>query len=177
MTAEELNEILKAVNANRPHVTQTMNFNAPIGQQIAHVDRIEAHFDKDMGMQVVNDMGKDAENGQNTCALDMSNIFNNPQGINDDGDMWLLLVAAKARRKSFKHLPDFVDWAFETFDVPFDKEDCKNKLQARMRNQGWDTIRNQETMISFIKDFRHRESERISDTHRANTLYVAIQGI
>lgn len=60
MTAEELAEVMRMVNANRPHVTQTMNFNAPIGQQIAHVDRIEAHFDKDMGMQVVNadEMGK-----------------------------------------------------------------------------------------------------------------------
>lgn len=54
MTADELAEVLKTVNANRPQVTQTMNFNAPIGQQIAHVDRIEAHFDKDMGMQIVN---------------------------------------------------------------------------------------------------------------------------
>ena len=54
MTTEELAEVLKTVNANRPQVTQTMNFNAPIGQQIAHVDKIEAHFDKDMGMQVVN---------------------------------------------------------------------------------------------------------------------------
>lgn len=52
MTAEELAEVLKAVNANRPQ--QTMNFNAPIGQQIAHVDKIEAHFDKDMGMQISN---------------------------------------------------------------------------------------------------------------------------
>ncbi len=40
MTAEELAEVLKTVNANRPQVTQTMNFNAPIGQQIAHVDKI-----------------------------------------------------------------------------------------------------------------------------------------
>lgn len=55
MTAEELAEVLRAVNANRPHVTQTMNFNGSIGQQIAHVDKIEAHFDKDMGMQVVSD--------------------------------------------------------------------------------------------------------------------------
>lgn len=54
MTAEELAEVLKTVNANRPQVTQTMNFNAPIGQQIAHVDKIEAHFDKDMGMQITN---------------------------------------------------------------------------------------------------------------------------
>ena len=31
----------------------TFNFNAPVGQNIAHVDRLEAHFDKDMTMQVV----------------------------------------------------------------------------------------------------------------------------
>lgn len=52
MTAEELEAVLKAVNANRPQVVQTMNFNAPIGQQIAHVDKIEAHFDKDMKMEI-----------------------------------------------------------------------------------------------------------------------------
>lgn len=54
MTKEELEEVMKAVDANRPHITQTMNFNAPIGQQISHVDKIEAHFDKDMGMQITN---------------------------------------------------------------------------------------------------------------------------
>ena len=31
----------------------TFHFNAPVGQNIAHVDRLEAHFDKDMTMQVV----------------------------------------------------------------------------------------------------------------------------
>ena len=31
----------------------TFNFNAPVGQNIAHVDRLEAHFDKDMTMQVI----------------------------------------------------------------------------------------------------------------------------
>lgn len=31
----------------------TFNFNAPVGQNIAHVDHLEAHFDKDMSMQVV----------------------------------------------------------------------------------------------------------------------------
>ena len=29
------------------------NFNAPVGQNIAHVDKLEAHFDKDMTMQVM----------------------------------------------------------------------------------------------------------------------------
>ena len=33
----------------------TNNFNAPIGQYIAHVDKIEAHFDKDMTMQIASD--------------------------------------------------------------------------------------------------------------------------
>ena len=31
----------------------TFNFHAPVGQQIAHVDKLEAHFDKDMSMQVI----------------------------------------------------------------------------------------------------------------------------
>lgn len=54
MTPEELAELQKTINANRPQITQIMNFNAPIGQQIAHVDKIEAHFDKDMGIQISN---------------------------------------------------------------------------------------------------------------------------
>lgn len=35
----------------------TFHFHAPVGQQIAHVDKIEAHFDKDMNMQVMNPDG------------------------------------------------------------------------------------------------------------------------
>ena len=31
----------------------TFHFHAPVGQNIAHVDKLEAHFDKDMTMQVV----------------------------------------------------------------------------------------------------------------------------
>jgi hypothetical protein len=38
-------------NGNNFHFT--FNFHAPVGQQIAHVDKLEAHFDKDMSMQVV----------------------------------------------------------------------------------------------------------------------------
>ena len=54
MTEEELAEVLKAVHAHRPQVTQTFNFHAPVGQQIAHVERMEVHFDKEMQMQVGN---------------------------------------------------------------------------------------------------------------------------
>ena len=61
MTSEEISELLKAAVQARPQVTQTLNFNASVGQQIAHVDKIEAHFDKDMGMQVAN--AGDIENG------------------------------------------------------------------------------------------------------------------
>ncbi len=52
MTEEELKQIVAAIGHQTPKVTQTFNFNAPIGQQIAHVDRIEAHFDKGMGMNI-----------------------------------------------------------------------------------------------------------------------------
>ena len=43
----------------------TFNFHAPVGQQIAHVDKLEAHFDKDMTMQVV-----DTEAMMNADAVD-----------------------------------------------------------------------------------------------------------
>ena len=38
-------------------ISFTFNFNAPVGQNIAHVDKLEAHFDKDMTMQVVDTKG------------------------------------------------------------------------------------------------------------------------
>ena len=43
---ETMNETMNTLNF-------TFNFNAPVGQNIAHVDKLEAHFDKDMTMQVV----------------------------------------------------------------------------------------------------------------------------
>ena len=52
METTELTELLRAVSASRPNVSQTMNYYAPIGQQIAHVDRIDAHFDRNMGISV-----------------------------------------------------------------------------------------------------------------------------
>ena len=38
----------------------TFNFNAPVGQNIAHVDKLEAHFDKEMTMQVVDTKAMEA---------------------------------------------------------------------------------------------------------------------
>ena len=38
----------------------TFNFNAPVGQNIAHVDKLEAHFDRDMTMQVMDTKAMEA---------------------------------------------------------------------------------------------------------------------
>jgi len=40
-------------NANLP-IQLTVNFNASVGQQILHVDSINARFDKDMNMEILN---------------------------------------------------------------------------------------------------------------------------
>lgn len=37
---------------DKPTIQQTINYFGNIGQQINHVDTIEAHFDKNMGIQV-----------------------------------------------------------------------------------------------------------------------------
>lgn len=66
---------MKNLNNNeddKPVVQQTFNFYAPIGQQIAHVDKIEAHFDKDMGMQV-----------------DGQNITPQPTSTNSPDEEWI----------------------------------------------------------------------------------------
>jgi hypothetical protein len=39
--------------AEEKNLTFNFHFNAPVGQNIAHVDKLEAHFDKDMSMQIV----------------------------------------------------------------------------------------------------------------------------
>lgn len=68
MTNEELLELMNAALAARPNITQTMNFNAPIGQQIAHVDKIEAHFDRNMGMSIM--QADSVREGSNEDATD-----------------------------------------------------------------------------------------------------------
>jgi len=50
-----------------------MIFNAPTGQQIAHVDKIDAHFDKDMGMQIVNE--DEVNSSPQHSSSDIDNIF------------------------------------------------------------------------------------------------------
>lgn len=82
MTAEELEAVLKAVNTNRPQ--QTMIFNGPIGQQIAHVDKIEAHFDKDMKMEIagaeeVELVEAESEDGSKEGSFPLTNLIFNPR--------------------------------------------------------------------------------------------------
>ena len=75
MTHEEMTELLKLMNESRPKITQTFHFNAPIGQQIAHVDKIEAHFDKDMTMQVYDSPA--------IAPADNSGVPDTPSGVPD----------------------------------------------------------------------------------------------
>ena len=55
--------------SNERNIHFTFNFNAPIGQNIAHVDKLEAHFDKDMTMQVVDtkSIENDEQEGENNA--------------------------------------------------------------------------------------------------------------
>ena len=84
MIPEEKKEMTDSTNPKteqRQNVNQTFNFYAPIGQQIAHVDKIEAHFDKDMTMHYDEsdgtlsvDNGKEnadfSDNGKSDCPAD-----------------------------------------------------------------------------------------------------------
>lgn len=55
--------------SNERNIHFTFNFNAPVGQNIAHVDKLEAHFDKDMTMQVVdtNRIVNEVEEGESNA--------------------------------------------------------------------------------------------------------------
>ena len=92
-------------NNEKPVVQQTFNFYGPIGQQIAHVDKIEAHFDKDMGM-VVN--GQDVSAGsQPMCAEDDSlvdEISGCFFGIIEDAREFVRLVRAVKRPTEITNL-------------------------------------------------------------------------
>lgn len=64
-------------NQQKPVIQQTFNFNAPIGQMIAHVDKIDAHFDKGMGMQVMNAESVDSQGAASQDAA-MSSASTSP---------------------------------------------------------------------------------------------------
>lgn len=49
--------------SNEKTINFTFNFNAPVGQNIAHADKVEVHFDKDMTMQVIDTDSAIKQNG------------------------------------------------------------------------------------------------------------------
>lgn len=100
--------------------------------------------------------GSEVKN-EESCGLSCSNLFTDKDGIKDTGDMWLLLIAAAARKKHF------------------DKEVCISKLQDKLKSQSWSTVRDQTSMKKFIEDFRAQPNKRNSDLKRANSIFVAIK--
>lgn len=108
-------------------------------------------------------------------ALTCSTLFTANNGITKSRDMWLLLVAAKARKKQFDDLPDFIDWAFDTFEVPFDKKDCTQKIQEKLKSKAWSIITDQISMQNFIKGMRKQTGVREYDLMRGNLIFVAIK--
>ena len=62
----------------------TFNFNAPVGQNIAHVDRLEAHFDKDMTMQVIDTEALDLGRANPAPTLDPSPLTTLPETLLTD---------------------------------------------------------------------------------------------
>ena len=73
--------------------TITNNFNAPIGQYIAHVDKIEAHFDKDMTMHVNNDNPPpDTPETPDTITTNIAEYFKGPfRGFGGGTDYFSML--------------------------------------------------------------------------------------
>ena len=66
------------INENgKPIIQQTINYFGNIGQQINHVDTIEAHFDKNMGIQV-----------------DGQDIIPQPSAIDSPDEEWIDEIAS-----------------------------------------------------------------------------------
>lgn len=65
------------VKNDKPTIQQTINYFGNIGQQINHVDTIEAHFDKNMGIQV-----------------DGQDIIPQPSAIDSPDEEWIDEIAS-----------------------------------------------------------------------------------
>lgn len=74
----------------------TFNFHGSVGQSIAHVDRLEAHFDKDMSMQVV-DTAAVCREGTEACPA----VSETPSPWERDGERPQLLARAVEAVQSF----------------------------------------------------------------------------
>lgn len=89
--------------------------------------------------------------------------------------MYLLLIAAMARKMQFDNLPKFVDWAFDNFKVPFDIDVCKKTMQDQLKGKSWRMVSDQMSMIKFVNSFRSQPNVRTYDLKRANAIFVAIK--
>lgn len=74
----------------------TFNFHGSVGQSIAHVDKLEAHFDKDMSMQVV-DTAAVCREGTEACPA----VSETPSPWERDGERPQLLARAVEAVQSF----------------------------------------------------------------------------
>lgn len=104
-------------------------------------------------------------------------LFDTQYGINNRSQFWLLLIASEARGAIYDDLPDFVEKTFQRFDVPshFEKKDCASSVRDFLKSKPWRNIRNQEEMLSFIRDNRQQEAKRKADEKIANYLFVQLK--
>ena len=97
----------------QPRGNTTNNFYAPIGQYIEHVDKIEAHFDKDMRMQVKNADVKEEEPDAHEPVIEpREEIFHFVHPELDDKEAWHIHDAVKRLVKN-QRLPEICEYLKE----------------------------------------------------------------
>lgn len=78
----------------------TFNFNAPVGQNIAHADKVIVHFDKDMKMQILdtdeitdNDDEEDSDESKLISCIEtlMSEKESNGDWLVSQGNHWIAI--------------------------------------------------------------------------------------
>lgn len=153
--------------------TYEFNFFAPVGQNIAHVDKLEAHFDKDMNMQMVNvdgvEVKRPVENQKSNKSITSSQTANQrvaacfEQGLLSVGkpynNLFCLLAAMMARHMlQDKSVPAFVRMVSVSYP-PLIQDGVTeenyigaiNDLTQKSRYNFSNYITDQKTMIDFVK--------------------------
>lgn len=115
-------------------------------------------------------------NGEIPEHFEVDDIFNgNMGGINERSQFWLLLVAAMARGARFKNIPDFVEKAFEKFNINLDKEGCQRSTQEKLKSESYTAVKDQESMVKFISNICKQPNEKANNLRIANNLFVALK--
>lgn len=153
--------------------TYEFNFFAPVGQNIAHVDKLEAHFDKDMKMQMVNVDGVEVktpvENQEPNASTTPPQTVNQrvaacfEQGLLSAGkpynSLFCLMAAMKARHMlPDKSVPAFVRMVSASYPALIQDGvtaenyiGAINDLTQKSRYNFSNYITDQKTMIEFVK--------------------------